>query len=539
MATPPESKRRKYDGVESGMKALRDALEERGEVLRPAEQLETKLTVWSSICRQLVEKKNALIKEINNHATNLPNQDEVLERYEDEIKEWQADRQAEIEQEFDVSETMAKADEALKVISDIVQKERENPAVIHAKELLDTVEPDDLFSDQFPAQLAKGELDLKIMSSWKDLVEDTVTQAVACLDFEQFHDQLYALHHMEFEFVDLEPELEREYPNFGEFRRDWDTQPKEIFKIKLPVSDEATMYIPCVVDLGELVAVVRPTAEEEESGYIDFYKLTTKIQMVQEVVLTMEFVPPILDMAATPEGHLAILGGHDGDGCDFGITVTSIDPETCNGETFCRFPLKMEKPISLCVTLFHQFVVLCETSGKTEQDESQKQIVVLDKDGVVQHKHVVPEDECPEAGYITRGGRFIFLMPGGSYDNPTDDVCIYEIQGHGIKLVKTLTDILAGTKQPTWPCFLSFSATLWDDLYITSTHNDELFLGKCVKAKGEALEWTLPGHKEALHKVTSNPLLPIERKVCISARNGYLILTNGQTIRRYRQYLIS
>lgn len=157
----------------------------------------------------------------------------------------------------------------------------------------------------------------------------------------------------------------------------YEFEPTEIFHHTMYVDSE-DIFIPCVASLGRRFAVAHPTRTGEPSDAIDIYKYPGTLEQ------TFSFnVPPLYDMTSTPDGNLAVLS----DGCHHrgGCSVKLFDPT--DGYLSSTRDIDIAKPLSLGVTLHHQYVILGENS------EGQTQITLLNKDGIVELIHMTDEEK--------------------------------------------------------------------------------------------------------------------------------------------------
>jgi hypothetical protein len=337
-------------------------------------------------------------------------------------------------------------------------------------------------------------------------------------------------------------------------------------------ADSEDMFIPCVASLGQnCFAVAHPIREGEPSNAIDIYDFPGTFKRT-----LADNIPPVYDMSSTPDGKLAVLS--DGTG-DTSCSVKLFDPET--GYISSTRDIDIAKPMSLGVTLKHQYVIL------GENQEGQKQITVLDKDGVVEHEYVIDEvsngfvgplpaldvnddeldvnddendsnddeldvnddendvnddapvgpipegavnDDAPAGpvGIVDKpkriacGGRFIFVT--GS-----KRVAVYEITDTGLQRIKTFS----------WGFIvIDISATIWDDVFTNENNSsdndptDSIFLDRIdsIQNKDNTWSWAEEKYQKVHENVTG---ADVESRV--STRDGRtVVMSHGQTIKVYK-----
>jgi hypothetical protein len=213
---------------------------------------------------------------------------------------------------------------------------------------------------------------------------------------------------------------------------------------------------------------------------------------------------------------LAVLS--DGTG-DTSCSVKLFDPET--GYISSTHDIDIAKPMSLGVTLKHQYVIL------GENQEGQKQITVVDKDGVVEHEYVIDEgsDKVENPKQITCGGSFVFVR--GS-----TKVAVYVINDIGLQRITTC-------HWDTTTNLCNISATIWDDIFITDingpigTTRDHVYLNRSNGIQDKENTWSWSKEEE---KAVHENVRRADRKSRVSStRDGFtVVLSHGQTIKVYK-----
>jgi hypothetical protein len=168
-----------------------------------------------------------------------------------------------------------------------------------------------------------------------------------------------------------------------------------IFTKELKICDKE-MYIPCVANLGNgLYAVAHPTHPGKPSDAIDIYKVPGEFQQT----LT-QHVNPMYDIAATPDGKLAILSvGSTDDSC----CVRLFDPEA--GYERCTKDISIRGPLSFDVNAHHQYIILSNDEGR--------RVSVVDEDGSFRHTMSVDEYfGISDASRIACCAKDMFVLTG-------------------------------------------------------------------------------------------------------------------------------
>ncbi|XP_064634691.1 uncharacterized protein LOC135492267 [Lineus longissimus] len=167
-----------------------------------------------------------------------------------------------------------------------------------------------------------------------------------------------------------------------------------VYEKELPVDDE-DKYIPCVAKLSnDLYAVGHPTVPGTPSKALDIYKLPGDLQRT-----ITDHVNPVYDIAATPDGNLAVLSdGQTQDSC----SVRIFDPAT--GQMKTTQDVQVRSPISFDVNLCHEYVVLSHT------EDGNKKVTIVDVSGSVEYTKVVDKSVIPDASRIACCGGATVLM---------------------------------------------------------------------------------------------------------------------------------
>ncbi|XP_064634690.1 uncharacterized protein LOC135492266 isoform X2 [Lineus longissimus] len=141
---------------------------------------------------------------------------------------------------------------------------------------------------------------------------------------------------------------------------------KLIFEKELVIKD-ARKYIPCVANLGnDFYAIAHPTIPGTPSNAIDVYKFPGDFQRT-----ITDNVNSIHDMAATIEGHLAVLS----DGVvENTCAVQLFDPEDGYVKSTADFPTR--NPLSFDVNLRNQYAIL--------SSDGNKKVSVVNSDGILE-----------------------------------------------------------------------------------------------------------------------------------------------------------
>jgi hypothetical protein len=210
-------------------------------------------------------------------------------------------------------------------------------------------------------------------------------------------------------------------------------------------------------------------------------------------------------MSATADGKLAVLSDET---TRASHCVKVFDPVT--GYISSTQDIDITRPLSLGVTLQNQYVIL----GDNEQGE--KQIIVVDNEGAVEHRHVMnPGLKLKNPKRITCGGRYIFV-------NGDQHVIIYKITDTGLEMI-TETYLTSGGGY-----LADISATIWDDFLQAKVYQNAVYLSGFQQSTDNLEDYYHEGDKIVLEWVTA-----VDLQSRVSTRDGHIVISHGQTIRVY------
>ncbi|XP_064641710.1 uncharacterized protein LOC135496356 [Lineus longissimus] len=460
------------DFLDRQVDTLTVVLEERGERLDKLQELEVELILLTRIA-PVVDKQDILLKEIEDHA----------QKCIDKIVKWKEDLKGQVKADYQIIRDIP---ECLQKVSERVQKMQ--VSIEQAGMLLAQTEYQPMYLDRV----------MKLQHDLEALAETLDEEGAGYTDKIQ---QLYN-HDCRFTPMTMDSfgKMDRSQAKTGYFK------PEEIFKFTMPV-DSNDKFIPCVANLGQRYAIAHPIREGEPSDAVDIYDFPGKLKHTLKA-----HVPPLYDMCATPDGKLALLS--DGTG-DTSCCVKLFDAE--DGYTRSTLDFDIAKPLSLGVTLQHQYVIL----GDTEQGE--RQIIVVDKDGRVEHTHVIKEEikeKRINPSRITCGGMFIYVIGKlGAFS--------YKIEDTGI----AASSASFFFSHPLDTHGIDISANVWDGCRVSFTLENKIYIQKLVKKTNkDKTSWTCDGCKVLLRNLTG-----ADRETRVSSRGSLIVTSHGQTIRVYKE----
>ncbi|XP_064650475.1 uncharacterized protein LOC135501997 [Lineus longissimus] len=168
---------------------------------------------------------------------------------------------------------------------------------------------------------------------------------------------------------------------------------KLTFEKKLEVDDPAK-FVPCVSVIDkEFYAVAHPTLESKVSDGFDIYKFQGIFQQTFK-----ENADSLCDMAATPDGRLAVLGrGSSHEFC----CARLFHPVT--GFTKSTKDFQIRNPLSFDVSYRHQYVILSNDGGR--------RVTICNEDGSVDLVHQVnPSNGISDAIKIACSSRYVYVL---------------------------------------------------------------------------------------------------------------------------------
>jgi O6-methylguanine-DNA--protein-cysteine methyltransferase len=464
------------DTIRSKVDEVKLNLENREEELEKLQYQKNLLTMIQQGAAPEVNKPDALLKDIEDHA----------EKFIDKIVKLKEDLKKQVKTHYQVIQDIPVGVEKY---SKLVRKYQES--ISQATKLLSISE-----TEHHPAYLDKlitMQQDLGATAVTADMVEGT-----------EYWDKLGELYWNVHTFSP-ETVLKSIGKVTKALKRDI-FKPEDIFKCQMQVNS-GDMFIPHVANLGKHFAVAHPTTKGRPSDKIDIYEFPGTLKCTLK-----DHVHPIYDMSATPEGKLAVLSdGIDGPG----HCVKLFDPNV--GYISATSNLDIAKPISMGVTLRDQYVIL------GENEHGKKEIKVVDRNGTTEHIHDIWEFKITNQNKVTCGGSFVFVAMGKG-------AIVFEIKDTGLQLIKRCddyrTDIGLG--------FTDISATVWDDFILAYEVSDCVFIEMYhEKDTDTILKWSR-GKPDKAILVDSQETVG-DREARLSIRDGHIVVSHGHTIRIYKR----
>ncbi|XP_064648544.1 uncharacterized protein LOC135500819 [Lineus longissimus] len=459
--------------VDAKVEGLKVVLKEREERLGKLQMVEKELVFLTRIA-PVVDKQDILIKEIEDHA----------QKCIEKIVKWKEDLKEKVKADYLIIHDIPVC---LKKVSETVQKMQ--APIQRAGQLLSETEHQPVYLDRLIAL----QQDLEALAETGNNVQG-----------EGYTAELRELHNQDCRFM---PEAIDSLGKIDKTQARQEEDELEIIYKDTMVEDDKEKFIPCVANLGQRFAVAHPTTEGEPSNAVDIYQFPGELKHTFK-----DHVPPLYDVSATPDGKLAMLS--DGTG-DTSRCVKLFDSQTGYISSTCDFDIA--KPLSLGVTLQHQYVIL----GDNEHGE--RQITVVDKEGCVEHTHVIDEEihkKLIEPSRITCGGKCNFVI---------GKLCAhaFEISDtgiHGLSWVITCA-------HPDDIKSFDISASMWDDLSVAGNYK-KMFVLQILEMNEGKLSPTWR------HKTLNLDMASVadREETRVSIRDSHIVMSKGRTIRVCKIY---
>ncbi|XP_064651041.1 uncharacterized protein LOC135502273 [Lineus longissimus] len=239
---------------------------------------------------------------------------------------------------------------------------------------------------------------------------------------------------------------------------------KLIYERKL-AADDASEVIPCVANLGNgYYAAAHPTLEGTPSDGIDICKVPGEF-------LHCFHECPVYDMAATPEGHLAVLTTGSAQEASCAHLVNPVEGNTIGSTS--DFPIR--HALSFDVNFYHQYVILSNDGGR--------RITICNKDGTLDQSHKIDESHgVKDSSRIVCSRKYIYVLGRKRF-------VIFDCKSKELGLVLVATS----ENEFTTLTLTDISVTDFDEItvcYEGGTDN-HFWFGRCVLHKGSLSGWNI------------------------------------------------